>query len=203
MTVENPVTKRQLDAVTDRGRSEQTLAQTITTPECLSASVLTICQSIDSANVTELVAELKRQSDAINTDDLSRAEAMLTAQAHTLDGLFAKLTSDALTSGNLEKLERYMKLALKAQNQARATLQTLVELKAPKRVAFVQQANIGNQVQVNNEAQGARTRKKRKAPNKLLETDNGERLDTRATGQAGGADPAMATVEKQHRPYKR
>lgn len=201
--MENPVSKRQQDAVTDRGRSEQTLAQTITTPECLSASVLTICQSVDSANVTELVAELKRQSDAINTDDLSRAEAMLTAQAHTLDGLFAKLTSDALTSGNLEKLERYMKLALKAQNQARATLQTLVELKAPKRVAFVQQANIGNQVQVNNEGQRARTRKKRKAPNKLLEENHGERLDTRAAGQAGGADPAMATVEKQHRPYKR
>lgn len=201
--MENPVSKPQQDAATDLSRSEQALAQTITTPECLSASVLTICQSVDRANVTELVAELKKQSDAINADDLSRAEAMLTAQAHTLDGLFAKLTSDALTSGSLEKLERYLKLALKAQNQARATLQTLVELKAPKRVAFVQQANIGSQVQVNNEGHRARTRKKRKAPNKLLEADNGERLDTRAAGKAGRADPAMATVEKQHRPYKR
>lgn len=33
-----------------------------------------------------------------------------------------------------------MRLALKAQNQARATLQTLGELKAPKQVAFVQGA---------------------------------------------------------------
>lgn len=61
---------------------------------------------------------------------------MLTAQAHTLDGLFAKLTSDALACPDMERLERYMKLALKAQNQARATLQTLVELKAPKKIAF-------------------------------------------------------------------
>ncbi len=43
-----------------------------------------------------------------------------------------------------------MRLALKAQNQTRTTLQTLAELKAPKQIAFVRQANIGNQVQVNN-----------------------------------------------------
>ncbi|MCL7944061.1 hypothetical protein [Marinobacter sp. ATCH36] len=183
--------------------AQQALSRTITTPECLSASVLTICQNVDQSQIAELVSELKRQSAAINSDDLSRAEGMLTAQAHTLDGLFAKLTSDALTSGDLDRLERYMKLALKAQSQARTTLQTLVELKAPKRVAFFQQANIGNQVQVNNEGQRARTRKKRKAPNKLLEADHGERLDTRAAGKTGGVDPAMATVEKQHRPHKR
>jgi len=194
---------RQRDMARDQRSAEQSLAQTITTPECLSASVLTICQNVDHASVTELVNELKRQSSAIHADDLSRAEAMLTAQAHTLDGLFAKLTTNALASGNLEKLERYMKLALKAQNQARATLQTLVELKAPKRVAFVQQANIGNQVQVNNEGQRARTGKKRKAPNKLLEANHGEWLDTRAEGKAGGADPTMAAVERQHRPHKR
>ncbi|OXM42184.1 hypothetical protein CFY91_01375 [Pseudomonas fluvialis] len=98
-----------------------------------------------------------------------------------------------------------MRLALKAQNQARATLQTLGELKAPKQVAFVQQANIGNQVQVNNgtAAQPARTRKTQKAPNELLEVQHGERLDTRATGSAGSADKAMATLEEQHRPSQR
>lgn len=203
MTMADLMPQKQQEAVSDQRRAEQSLAQTLTTPECLSASVLTICQNVDHSNVTELVAELKRHSSAINADDLSRAEAMLIAQSHTLDGLFAKLTTDALASGNLEKLERYMKLALKAQNQARATLQTLVELKAPKRVAFVQQANIGNQVQVNNEGQRARTHKKRKAPNKLLEAKHGEWLDTRAAGKAGGDDPAMATVEGQHRPQKR
>lgn len=183
--------------------AEQALARTITSPECLSASVLTICQNVDHARVVDLVDELKKQSAAISSDDLSRAESMLTAQAHTLDGLFAKLTSDALACPDMERLERYMKLALKAQNQARATLQTLVELKAPKKIAFFQQANIGNQVQVNNEKQRARSRKNRKAPNKLLGADHGQRLDTRTAGKAGGANPAMATVETQHRPYKR
>ncbi|MBH2032034.1 MAG: hypothetical protein I8H93_08025 [Pseudomonadales bacterium] len=97
-----------------------------------------------------------------------------------------------------------MRLALKAQNQARATLQTLGELKAPKQIAFVKQANIGNQVQVNNGIQEkpARTRKNKKAQNELLEVEHGERLDTRATGAAGGADPAMATLGAKHRATK-
>ena len=182
----------------------QAMASTVTSPECLSASVLTICQSIDHARITEMVSELKQQSAAIHSDDLSRVESMLTAQAHTLDGLFAKLASQALTTVTPEGMERYMRLALKAQNQARATLQTLGELKAPKQIAFVKQANIGNQVQVNNGAvsQHARTWKTKKTQNELLEVENGERLDIRATGSAGGANPAMAAVEAEHRAEK-
>lgn len=180
--------------------TDQAMARTVTSPECLSASVLTICQNIDHSQITEMVSELKQQTAAIHADDLSRAESMLIAQAHTLDGLFAKLASQALTAGQLDVMERHMRLALKAQNQARATLQTLGELKAPKQIAFVKQANIGNQVQVNNDSGSARTRakKKPKAPNKLLEVEHGERLDARASGTAGGDDSAMASVGTKH-----
>ena len=104
----------------------------------------------------------------------------------------------------MDGLQSYMRLALKAQNQARATLQTLGELKAPKQIAFVKQANIGNQVQVNNGIQEkpARTRKTKKVQNELLEVEHGERLDTRATGAAGGAGPAVATLGTKHRTAK-
>ena len=185
--------------------TDQAMARTVTSPECLSASVLTICQNIDHARITEMVAELRQQSAAIHADDLSRPESMLIAQAHTLDGLFAKLATQALTVGNLDGMERYMRLALKAQSQSRATLQTLGELKAPKQVAFVQQANIGNQVQVNNGGSPARSRakKKPKVPNELLEVEHGERLDTRAAGSASGADPAMAPMGEKHRAGQR
>lgn len=196
--------KIELDLKVELNRDEttnQAMARTVTSPECLSASVLTICQNIDHAQITEMVAELRQQSAAIHADDLSRPESMLIAQAHTLDGLFAKLATKALTVGNLDGMERYMRLALKAQSQSRATLQTLGELKAPKQIAFVQQANIGNQVQVNNESGSARSRakKKPKAPSELLEVQHGERLDTRAAGSAGGADPAMASLGEEHR----
>ena len=102
--------------------------------------------------------------------------------------------------GDLDGMERYMRLALKAQSQSRATLQTLGDLKVPKQIAFVQQANIGNQVQVNNESGSARphARKNKKAPNELLEVQHGERLDTRAAGSASGADPAMAALGEEH-----
>ena len=180
--------------------TDQAMARTVTSPECLSASVLTICQNIEHARITEMVAELRQQSAAIHANDLSRPESMLIAQAHTLDGLFARLASKALTVGDQDSMERYMRLALKAQSQSRATLQTLGELKAPKQVAFVKQANIGNQVQVNNDGSPVRTRakKKPKAQNELLEVEHGQRLDTRATGAAGGVDPAMAAVGAKH-----
>lgn len=175
----------------------QALARTVTNPESLSASVLTICQNIDQTQVNEMVDELKQQSAAIHNNDMSRAESMLIAQAHTLDGLFAKLASHALTSNDLGKFERYMKLALRAQAQSRATLQTLGEVKTPKQFAYVGQANIGNQVQVNNECVAAtRTREKQKAQNELMEVQHDERLDARTTGKASRTRPAMAAVEK-------
>ena len=181
----------------------QALARTVTSPECLSASVLTICQNIEHTQVNEMIDQLKAQSAAIHNDDLSRAESMLIAQAHTLDGLFAKLASHALTSNELGKLERYMKLALKVQSQSRATLQTLGDIKAPKQISFVKQANIGNQVQVNNTTTAhARTRKKQKEPNELLEEHHGERLDTRTKSKTSRVNQTVATVEKQHRADK-
>lgn len=181
----------------------QALARACLVPENLSAAVITSSNMLGKAPITEIARELKRQTAAINSGDMTRAENMLVAQAHTLDVLFGQLASRALVAKHMDGLQSYMRLALKAQNQSRATLQTLAELKVPKQVAFVQQANIGNQVQVNNGTEPARTRKSRKPQNELLEVEHGERLDTRATGMAGGADPAMATVGKKHRAAKR
>lgn len=182
------------------------ITEVATTPECLSASILTLFQKIDPAQINNMVAELKRQTAAVHRDDLSRAESMLVAQAHTLDGLFARLTSNAFTTNNLEAMERYMRLALKAQAQARATLQTLAELKAPRQVAFVTQANIGNQLQVNNGCgmrARARTRENENEQNELLEVPHGERLDTRAASTTGCDDSSMATMVDEHWPYQR
>ncbi len=179
----------------------QALARVALTPEVLSASVLVTCQSLDHAQVTDVVEELSRQTAALSRGDMTRAENMLLSQAHTLDGLFAKLASQALLTNHQDNMDKLLRLAFKAQNQSRATLQTLAELKAPKQIAFVQQANIGNQVQVNNGStkQPARTRKTQKAQNELLEVTHGERLDTRAPGSAGSTNPAMETVAEQHR----
>lgn len=179
---------------------QQAMARVVTTPECLSAFVLTICQNIERSEITQMAEELSRQTKLVRGGDMARVESMLLAQAHTLDGLFAKLTSLALTTDNLDVLEQYMRLALRSQNQARATLQTLAEMKAPRQVAFVQQANIGNQVQVNNDTNtGSRAGKKQNPQNELLEKQHGERLDTGKAGAAGRVDSTVAAVAQEYR----
>lgn len=179
---------------------QQAMARVVTTPECLSAFVLTICQNIERSEITQMAEELSRQTKLVRGGDMARVESMLLAQAHTLDGLFAKLTKLALTTGNLGELEQYMRLALRSQNQARATLQTLAEMKAPRQVAFVQQANIGNQVQVNNDTNtGSRAGKKQNPQNELLEKQHGERLDTGKAGAAGRVDSTVAAVAQEYR----
>jgi hypothetical protein len=76
-----------------------------------------------------------------------------------------------------------MRLALKAQSQCRATLETLSVVKNPPSVAFVRQANIANgPQQVNNgppsAADASRARETEIQPNKLLERRQNELLDT-------------------------
>ena len=182
----------------------QALARVTLTPECLSAAVLVTCHNLDHDSVTAVSEELRQQTTAINNGDMTRAEDMLLAQAHTLDGLFSKLASKALVANHMDNMERYLRLALKAQNQSRATLQTLTELKAPKQIAFVQQANIGNQIQVNNHTRekSPRAQKTQNQQNELLEVEHGERLDTRTQSKTSRDDSALEAVGEKHRPPK-
>jgi hypothetical protein len=137
---------------------------------------------------------------------------MLAIQAHTLDTIFNELARRSwsnVNGGYVEAGERYMRLALKAQSQSRATIETLSEMKNPKPVAFVQQANIANgPQQVNNENFETSTRAHAHArgenseirQNKLLEKQDGERLEFGAAGQAVRSDSTMATVGAIKRP---
>jgi len=101
-------------------------------------------------------------------------------------------------------METYMRLALKAQSQCRTTLETLAEIKNPRAVAFVKQANIaGGHQQVNNHApespgkapEKARRAGRKRQPNELLEdVQDAQWLDPRAAPATGAGDPGLATV---------
>ena len=66
--------------------------------------------------------------------------------------MFTYLTMPATTAEDLGTCERYLRLALKAQPQYRATLETLANIKNPQTV-LTQQANIAHgPQQVNNSA---------------------------------------------------
>jgi hypothetical protein len=101
--------------------------------------------------------------------------------------------------------ETYLRLALKAQGQCRATLETLAVIKNPQPIAFVRQANIAHgPQQVNNgpaqPGEPSRAGKTEKQQNKLLEAENGERLELKTAGAASEADSSLETVGAVHRP---
>lgn len=162
-------------------------------------------------SLTGCMHALKSTAEAMNAGDLGAAVTMLAAQAVALNAMFGELARRAnLNMGeHLGATETYMRLAMKAQGQCRATLETLAAIKNPP-VVVARQANINNggQQQVNNGAATppapvARAEKQGAAPTELLEGDHGQRVDTRAASTAGRADPAVAAVGALHRPAKR
>ena len=81
---------------------------------------------------------------------------MLFGQAMTLETIFTSLARRANSLEYLNHFQTYLGMALKAQAQCRATLEALAEIKNPRPVAFVKQANITNgPQQVNNGMQPA------------------------------------------------
>jgi hypothetical protein len=154
-------------------------------------------------NVNALIDELSEQIKAVNADDMSRPEALLIAQAHTLDALFGRLLDAALVNMGeyIEAVETYMRLALKAQSQSAQTIRVLNELKNPSNLAFIQQNNVasGHQ-QVNNHAHADKTEI---GPSELLESEEHERLDFGAPKETVRANSTMAAVGKVVRAKKR
>jgi hypothetical protein len=143
-----------------------------------------------------LMATLREQGEAVNAGNLGQAEAMLMNQATALQTLFARLAERGMANDAIAAFEANMRMALRAQSQCRATLETLAAIKNPSSVAFVRQANIAHgPQQVNNGTPAAsRPRKNETMPNKLLEANDGERLDTGTASSAFGADSHLATV---------
>jgi len=101
-------------------------------------------------DIGDLVTAMGTAGDAISKDNnFSGIERMLTAQTLALDAIFNNLAQKAVSSDYLKKMETYLKLALKAQAQARCTAEALSTIRNPQ--PYISQANIsqGHQ-QVNN-----------------------------------------------------
>lgn len=164
-------------------------------------------------HISDAIAVLQSKAAQVQRGDLSDVEATLTAQAVALDSIFNALAKRAaLNMGQyMEACETYLRLALKAQAQCRATLETLAEVKYPKAATFVRQQNVAYQQQVNNgdsltnTRPHARAEEKQIQQNELLEdgTNGGTYLDTGATTTASGSYQAMETMGTVHRANER
>jgi hypothetical protein len=86
---------------------------------------------------------------------------------------------------------------MRVQSRMTATIQAIADLKNPRPVAYVQQANIGSAVQVNNNA--GLTAGVKNPPNELLEKQRNEWLDRRTPSTSIGIDQELEAVDQIHR----
>ena len=110
---------------------------------------------IEEGDIGALVDRLSDDVKNVWAGDMKRAEAMLFGQAHALQAIFMNLARRATTQEYMKHCETYLRMAMKAQNQCRMTLETLATIKNPP-VVVARQANINNggQQQVNETVPG-------------------------------------------------
>lgn len=152
----------------------------------------------EGIDLTAAVEAVFNASIRVKQGNLGELEMLLTSQVVAMNAIFANLASRAKAATYMDHFDRYMRLALKAQGQCRATAETLAMMKNPP--VFARQANIASgPQQVNNgpvlNSSPARAEISESAPNKLLEAKvDGQRLDGGTAGTAGASDTALAPL---------
>ena len=112
-------------------------------------------KSLGERSLGSIVVAMAESNKRVNANDLRDVEATLMSQAILLNSMFGEITRRTANRFNgetfqLEVVECYFKMAMKAQNQCRMTLETLANIKNPP-VVYAKQANITNgPQQVNN-----------------------------------------------------
>ena len=187
--------KNKSSVIVDAGKDEdqdEAVAKKLTRPEVQASLTIQKLHPINDVNA--LTKILHQQTADVIGGNMTRPEAMLLSQAHTLDALFNNLVMKGLDQTHMPHYESFLRLAYKAQSQCRSTLQSLSDIKNPS-VVYAKQANItnGNQ-QINNGVTAPRTQENKNYSNELLEHTHGKRLDTRAKIETVGAYSELEAV---------
>lgn len=187
-------------SIDEQGRN---YAKLIMSPEMAAYRVIGMMQPkhlADAIDTPMLIVTLREQVAAIQGGDLAQAEAMLINQAAALQALFVRLTERAMEQTHMPNLEGFMRLALRAQSQCRAALETLATIKNPPMV-YARQANVttGPQ-QINNGTAAPTQAREIETEQSQLSGGTHELLsDTRASGHASRVDSALETLGEINR----
>lgn len=164
-------------------------------------------EDIGPTNVQDAIELL---AETVKSGDLSDVEKMLVSQAVALQTMFSTFAAKAAHMSAGANMAMLTNLALRAQAQSRATLDSLVNLKYPRTTVIAKQANVaasGGMQQVNNVAAPAPAPAHEESrPNKLeaVEVMNGSTtLDAGATRSAGrdhSRDETMVEVDRPTKP---
>ena len=128
---------------------------------------------------------------SIRSGDLTMIEEILISQVFALNIAFNSLSVRATRQQDASTMQMLMNLCFKAQNQSRATIDSLVRLKQPSSTQFIKQANIaqGHQ-QVNNLVE------KNITPQNELLKDSHAELDTGTKTTPTGTDTRLEALGK-------
>lgn len=173
---------------------EKKMAMVATMPHVRAAGTIKVFQ--DTGQMMALADELSDQVAEITGGNLEPVEAMLICQAQTLDSLFNNLAWRAHCNikEHLHAAEAFMRLALKAQGQCRATLETLAAIKNPP-VIYARQANIANGPQQINNGVPTHAREIEKQQSKLSGIGHELSSNSGTSALAGGVNQAVEAVE--------
>jgi hypothetical protein len=165
-------------------------------------------------SLNDMLASLRNLGETVSGGDMSSLERVLAAQALSLNTMFAELSRRAAVNmgRDSDATDRYLRLALKAQSQSRASIEALAVIKNPP--VFARQANIAHgPQQVNNGVLPpqptqpgptvAHARETENTQSKLLDDRHGKWLDTGAQGSASDPDKAVAPMGTINRAAKR
>lgn len=118
--------KNKTSVIFDAGKDEdqdEAVAKKLTRPEVQASLTIQKLHPINDVNA--LTKILRQQTADVIGGNMTRAEAMLLSQAHTLDALFNSLVMKGLDQTHMRHYDGFLRLAYKAQSQCRSTLQTV------------------------------------------------------------------------------
>jgi len=186
------------DAELEKARAGTALA---TSPDAAAYRVIAAAEAKTAIgeliDVPIMLKQLGDQAAAVNRGDMAHAESMLMNQATALQTLFVRLTERALVQDHLLRFETHMRLALRAQNQSRMTLETLATIKNPPAV-FAKQANMTTGPQQINNGMAAPSRAREIENEQTQLSGGGNELlpDTRTPALASATNPTLEAVGK-------
>lgn len=175
-------------------------ANLITSPELAAHRIIGMMQPkniADEIDTPTMLETLRDQAAAVQRGDMAHAEGMLINQASSLQALFVRLSERAMEQAHMPNLEGFMRMALRAQSQCRATLETLSTIRNPP-VVYAKQANFaaGHQ-QVNNGIPAPTQAREIETEQTQLSGGTHELLpDARASGEASRTNPTLEALGK-------
>ena len=190
---ENTTTANDREDGEDPAESEETaaleklLSEKVCDPAVAAGMVI---GSIDGNAVAKYVIPyLEECNERLAQGDYSQIEEMLLDQSHALQAIFTKQARLMDSSETLNQFEAHGRLALKAQNQCRQTLATLLEARKPRSSTFIGQQNNAVNQQINDGDPGRNSENFENSTNEQLQDSSEQRLEPIPTRETIPANP--------------